>query len=90
MNPNCYHCKYRGEVPGDAHSMCHHPVVEQDSGLRAFGGLLAGKNLEAAIKLNIRADPHGVRRGWFYWPANYDPVWLDNCDGFTPREPVKT
>jgi hypothetical protein len=36
-------------------------------------------------ELGIRGNPHGIRKGWFNWPWNFDPVWLDNCDGFTPR-----
>jgi len=23
---------------------------------------------------------------WFIWPVNFDPVWLENCDGFEPKE----
>ncbi len=23
--PNCYDCKHRGSIPGDAHSKCKHP-----------------------------------------------------------------
>lgn len=25
--PNCYKCKWRGKVPGSAHSRCEHPIV---------------------------------------------------------------
>ena len=28
----------------------------------------------------------GIRRGWFLWPFNFDPVWLVSCDGFQARE----
>ena len=24
---NCYECRYRGIIPGDAHSRCQHPEV---------------------------------------------------------------
>lgn len=27
-------------------------------------------------------DPHGIKNGWAYWPYNFDPVWLLNCDRF--------
>lgn len=87
MKANCYDCQYRGDIPGDAHSMCHHPLVKQDYNvLGALADMLSGKNSEAAEKLNIRASGHGVRSGWFFWPANFDPVWLENCDGFVKRE----
>jgi len=26
--------------------------------------------------------------GWFYWPINFDPVWLLECNGHTPKETV--
>lgn len=31
----------------------------------------------------VKGHPHGIRRGWFLWPVNFDPVWLLSCDGFT-------
>ena len=60
--PNCYECKYRGEVAGSAHSQC--------------------KNLNAKVK----GSPHGIKSGWFLWPFNFDPVWLENCDGFKKKQ----
>ncbi len=34
----------------------------------------------------LRCDPHAVRNGWFFWPFNFDPVWLDECGGFFPAD----
>lgn len=42
----------------------------------------------AANALHIEANFHGVRNGWFVWPVNFDPVWLERCDGFTPKAEV--
>lgn len=28
----------------------------------------------------------GIRRGWFKWPLNFDPVWLVSCDGFSTNK----
>ncbi|MBC8458076.1 MAG: hypothetical protein H8D67_08795 [Deltaproteobacteria bacterium] len=84
---NCYQCKYRGTIPGDAHSRCNHPEVSQDD--NEFGALvemLQGKNKGAMGKLGIKGHPQGIRAGWFSWPANFDPTWLLNCDGFEPKE----
>jgi hypothetical protein len=75
--PNCYQCKYRGNVPGDAHSCCTYP--ENDTGILS---MFASINAENAKKLNVTADPHGIRSGWFMWPVNFDPIWLLTCDGF--------
>jgi len=85
--PNCYNCIYRGEVPGDAHSSCHHPYIEANGGAFmemaiAASGRMMGKNSSAAHKLKIIGNAHGIRSGWFMWPANFDPCWLENCDGF--------
>jgi hypothetical protein len=40
----------------------------------------------AADALGIRANYHGIRNGWFIWPVNFDPVWLEHCSGFTAQE----
>ena len=76
MMNECYKCKYRGDVPGSAHSSCNHPYIQQ----------YAMKAFEA---LNIRANEHGVNSGWFIWPYNFDPTWLENCDGFKEKEKEK-
>lgn len=34
----------------------------------------------------VAGNPHGIRRGWFLWPVNYDPVWLISCSGFSADE----
>lgn len=33
----------------------------------------------------VKGDPHGVRNGWFYHPINFDPIWLESCDGFEQK-----
>jgi hypothetical protein len=80
--PDCYRCKYRGDVPGDGHSCCRYPGNK--TGLLATG--FEQSNKENAVILNIKAVAHGVRMGWFMWPVNFDPTWLVNCDGFTEKE----
>ena len=85
--PDCYTCEYRGSVPGDCHSRCDHPKVKQDS--NSFGALvdmISGKNMGAARELKIQSHPTGLKRGWFMWPANFDPIWLENCEGWKERK----
>lgn len=77
----CYKCKYRGSVPGDAHSCCRYPGNETNP-----FDFFSQKNAQNAKKLNIKADPYEIEMGWFFWPVNFDPVWLRNCNGFTPKE----
>ena len=74
--PNCYKCRFRGNVPRDTHSCCNHTV----NGSSFMEKVLFMKL--SARKLNIQANPHGVKKGWFFWPLNFDPAWLVNCDGF--------
>jgi len=85
--PNCYNCKWRGTIPGDAHFRCLHPEVKiDDNPIGALMDMLGGKANQAIKKLHITGNPAGIRRGWFHWPANFDPVWLLTCDGFEKKE----
>lgn len=89
---DCYECKYRGTVPGSCHSSCKHPANEAINDnpmlglMAALGGNRGGGMSVSPKELNIKADPHGVRSGWFAFPFNFDPIWLENCDGFTVKE----
>ncbi len=85
---NCKHCR-KGFT---AHKSCHHPVTEGLHGKGSMGLMAAvmGVRGNAAIaevskKLNIRADEHGIKNGWFNWPWDFSPTWLENCDGFKEK-----
>lgn len=94
--PDCYQCKHRRELVRDTHSKCLHPSTgsrEQNE----FGDLVATIQAlvpeggdepiaKAAKELGIKANAHGVKQGWFMWPANFDPMWLVACNGFEPKE----
>ena len=71
---DCYKCIHRRSLPGDCHSECAHP----DANL-----------LEPRLpnKLGITGDPHGIKMGWFFWPLNFDPIWLRSCNGFQTKTP---
>lgn len=90
--PNCYECKYRGGVSGSAHSCCQHPAnggVMEDSFFGAMAILASvgrADPVQADTGLNVKGNPHGIKNGWFNWPFNFDPVWLESCDGFTGKE----
>jgi len=96
MSKNCYTCKYRGSIPGDAHSCCKHPDLAEEtndplSGLMAIlasvGRTPPQVSTQAiAAKFEIKANPHGIRQGWFNWPWNFDPTWLENCNAYEPNE----
>ena len=42
---------------------------------------------QAGIDGTVRAtgDELGIRKGWFDWPHNFDPVWLEECNGFDAK-----
>jgi len=92
--PNCYDCKYRRNLPGDCHSKCAHPTVENENddplknlmAIFASVGRVAPQISTAARDLGIKAKAHGVKNGWFNWPWNYDPIWLEACNGFEAKE----
>jgi len=35
------------------------------------------------VQANVEGDSHAIRSGWFFWPVNYDTIWLKSCDGFS-------
>ena len=94
MKPNCYECQHRGGVAGSAHSSCKHPnnKTATDDPLSQIMGIFASVGrvppVQADTGLKIKGNSHGIAKGWFNWPFNFDPVWLESCNGFT--ESVKT
>ena len=37
------------------------------------------------VDANVKGNVYGIRSGWFIWPLNFDPVWLEACDGFSDK-----
>ncbi len=91
--PNCYKCVHRQGIPGNSHSSCHHPSLKalNEDPIAVLMGLLgkqapyikANDYFPNAIK--VVGNSHGIAHGWFAHPFNYDPVWLEKCDGFTEK-----
>ncbi len=61
IRPDCYKCKHRCEIAGDAHSSCDN------------------------LKAKVKGNKTGIKGGWFWWPLNFDPIWVDECDGFEKK-----
>lgn len=34
----------------------------------------------------VRADPAGIQAGWCFWPLNFDPQWVRECNSFSADE----
>lgn len=84
----CYECKHRRDIPGDCHSRCVHPGngFTEDNPLSELLSLL-GKRVgpvpqPPGAKITVTGNAHGIKHGWFNWPFNFDPIWLESCDGF--------
>ena len=91
--PNCYECKFRGSVPGSAHSCCEHPANKEilNNPLAQVLGILASVDRIDPInviseKIKVVGNPIGIKRGWFNYPLNFDPTWLVECNGFERKE----
>ncbi len=84
----CFECKYRERVMGSTHSRCRHPSVAKTTRGELLAMLSVSEfvELESASELDIQANAHGIRKGWFNWPYDFDPVWLENCNGFERSE----
>lgn len=79
---NCYECKHRRELVGDCHSSCGHPAASPMAAML----FVAGQTEFNIPQIHIRGNAHGVRSGWFIWPMNFDPVWLEICTGYEARK----
>lgn len=91
MKPNCYECNHRRVLAGSCHSSCKHPANVNASPLEEIMATFASVGRAAPVvggavaSLNVKGNEHGIRSGWFNWPYNFDPVWLESCDGFEEK-----
>lgn len=86
MKPGCYECKHRRDLSGDSHSQCRHPIAHKNSDpIAELLALLKRGAPTNTTTLGIVGNPHGIRNGWFAWPFNFDPIWLEACNGFEPK-----
>lgn len=91
---DCYHCIHRGPITGSAHSACYHPINERIHAdpILKLTALARGINIPlpvSSILLGITFKEHGWKNGWFNWPMNYDPVWLETCQGYQEADNVR-
>ena len=86
--PNCYKCKHRRDADGSSHSRCGHPLIGELGQFAELAFLVKGIRGPAMKRMNVSGDAHGIRSGWFMWPLNYDPIWLETCEGYEPLPPA--
>jgi len=82
---DCYECKWREDVSGSAHSRCNHPKSQLEHPLLELNSIMSGGHApQLKTSLKVKGNEHGKKSGWFNHPLNFDPVWLEECDGFEP------
>lgn len=90
--PNCYECRHRQDAPGSAHSSCKHPAYDGAmSAVALVQSLLPARNRSGPIEapagsISVKGSPHGIANGWFMHPLNFDPTWLEECNGFESKQ----
>ena len=51
--------------------------------LTILGGRMTYKySVVLAKVMGVKGSSHGITNGWFNWPFNFDPVWLESCNMF--------
>lgn len=83
-NPNCFTCKHRRDIQGNAHSRCGHPSLAafENNPLAEMVSLMGGTGPIPNPPFRVVGNYHGIRMGWFAWPFNFDPNWLEECAGY--------
>ena len=90
--PNCYNCKFRGTVPGSAHSRCNvlSSTCSDDSKVFELEIMLSTHRVQLTNKETgeplVKLNDHGIRNGWASWPIDFDPVWVEGCVFETKKE----
>lgn len=86
---SCYKCKYRGTVPGSAHSSCTVIRSTQEEKAEMLELLIAGGQLVLTDQDDnpiVKLDEYGIKSGWANWPLDFDPTWVDSCGFFKDKE----
>lgn len=92
---NCYSCKFRGTVPGSAHSCCN--IIKESASDKSEAGFLEFMLSTGAYEMSVtdrvtgesrpsvKLNEHGVKSGWAAWPIDFDPVWVEDCVFFQEK-----
>ena len=94
---NCQNCKHKGSVvTGSSHHISCRLVGDLAAQIEVAMYYKLGWKFEVPDKTTreqkplIVLNPHGVRNGWCDWPLQFDPIWVENCVGYTELETSKT
>lgn len=74
VKQDCYSCKHRRSISGDCHSGCEAlPDIDQFALARYV-------HHNGPYFANLKLNPQGIRNGWCFWPVNFDPCWVEECN----------
>jgi hypothetical protein len=80
---NCHECKFASRVPGSAHFTCYAITDPVAQGLLTVGAIVPTITLgseDSYVKLPVvKGDIDAGKKGWFFWPMDFDPIWLRWC-----------
>lgn len=88
---DCFSCIHKDFVPGSTHVICRHPF--NDRIFKSRQGMiillqLATKGFTVQLtpkELNLKLNSSGIKGGWCNYPFDFDPIWIENCDGFEEK-----
>ena len=91
MEAICNNCRHRGTVPNSVHSSCHHPIAieiisDHETLLSMMKSIVEFNKLgytgSLGLKLKEDYEEYAISNGYFIFPINFDPGWIENCNGF--------
>ena len=104
LDPVPYHCPASGPALGRERGLDegHREVVMSGIDKRTFRTecweckhqreVIGSAHIACAkpsLTIMKSGDPHGIKRGWFFYPLNFDPTWKTQyCENFESVNPV--
>lgn len=91
-NKKCNNCTHKRNIAGDCHISCSNPDIAKHSQVLTVVGLTSPSNLDKFCResLGFSVDEYGIRSGWFMFPLNYDPTWMNGeCYYHSENEKLK-
>lgn len=77
---SCHTCKYKKNIPGDAHFQCAYPLMDaKTSSILSLASIANPRAFNQEVKrmFGFTASEHGLQSGWFSFPSNFSPTWME-------------
>lgn len=90
---NCFNCDFKGSVAGSCHSSCNYPKIDKHTKLKIYTGIISNfpeTNQFLKENFGFTVDKHPVVNGWFNFPIDFDPSWIQGeCTKHSSNPKVK-